>query len=141
MLQFPLEIFQSFSQHKSLRKITSLVFISLFTNIPDPPFSQSFLQNLPLNLNVLISPLSSDSQCSVKHRAFLIICDFHRSVLKKSELLLLTLYHFGYNSFFYCLTQNLPVRFEVFTAVTMKNGVFWDVTPCGSCKNRRFGGT
>jgi hypothetical protein len=33
------------------------------------------------------------------------------------------------------------VRFGVFTAVTMKNGVFWDVTPCGSCKNRRFGGT
>jgi hypothetical protein len=33
------------------------------------------------------------------------------------------------------------IRFEVFTAVTMKNGVFWDVTPCGSCKNRRFGGT
>jgi hypothetical protein len=33
------------------------------------------------------------------------------------------------------------VRFEVFTAVTMKNGVFWDVTPCGSCKSRRFGGT
>jgi hypothetical protein len=30
------------------------------------------------------------------------------------------------------------VRFEVFTSVTMKNGVFWDVTPCGSCKNRRF---
>jgi hypothetical protein len=27
------------------------------------------------------------------------------------------------------------VRFEVFTAVTMKNGVCWDVTPCGSCKN------
>jgi hypothetical protein len=64
------------------------------------------------------------------------------------------------------------VRVEVFTAVTMKNvvswnmkpqfvlhrrhcvsatelsrlmleknGVFWVVTPCGSCKNRRFGGT
>jgi hypothetical protein len=33
------------------------------------------------------------------------------------------------------------VRLEVFTAVTMKNGVFWDVMPCGSCKNRRFGGT
>jgi hypothetical protein len=31
------------------------------------------------------------------------------------------------------------VRYEVFTAVTMKNGVFWDVMPCGSCKNRRFG--
>jgi hypothetical protein len=24
------------------------------------------------------------------------------------------------------------VRFEVFTAVTMKNGVFWDVTPWGA---------
>jgi hypothetical protein len=23
----------------------------------------------------------------------------------------------------------------------LKNGVLWDVTPCGSCKNRRFGGT
>jgi hypothetical protein len=32
-------------------------------------------------------------------------------------------------------------RFEVFMAVTMKNGVFWDVMPCRSCKNRRFGRT
>jgi hypothetical protein len=24
------------------------------------------------------------------------------------------------------------VRFEIFTAVTTKNAVFWDVTPCGS---------
>jgi hypothetical protein len=28
------------------------------------------------------------------------------------------------------------VRVEVLTAVTMKNGAFWDVTPCGSCKTR-----
>jgi hypothetical protein len=33
------------------------------------------------------------------------------------------------------------IIFEVFTAVTMKNGVFWNVMRCGSCKNRRFGGT
>jgi hypothetical protein len=31
------------------------------------------------------------------------------------------------------------VRFVDFTAVTMKNAVFWDLTPFGSCKNRRFG--
>jgi hypothetical protein len=31
--------------------------------------------------------------------------------------------------------------FEVFIAVTMKNAVFWDVAPCRSCVNRRFGGT
>jgi hypothetical protein len=38
-------------------------------------------------------------------------------------------------------TYSMYIRFEVFTAVTMKNGVFLDVTPCGCCKNRRFGGT
>jgi hypothetical protein len=32
----------------------------------------------------------------------------------------------------------MDVRFEVFTAVTMKDAIFWDVTLCGSCKNRRF---
>jgi hypothetical protein len=35
---------------------------------------------------------------------------------------------------------SVNVRSEVFTEVTMKNGVFWDVTPCGSCKKRRSGG-
>jgi hypothetical protein len=42
---------------------------------------------------------------------------------------------------YFTLIASNNVRLEVFTAVTMKNGVFWDVTPCGSCKNRRFGGT
>jgi hypothetical protein len=38
-------------------------------------------------------------------------------------------------------TSVAVVRFEVFKAVNMKNDFFWDVTPCGSCKNRSFGGT
>jgi hypothetical protein len=33
------------------------------------------------------------------------------------------------------------VRFEVFTAVTMKNAFFWDVAPCRYFVNRCFGGT
>jgi hypothetical protein len=33
------------------------------------------------------------------------------------------------------------VRFEVFTAMTMKNDVFWDVAPYIYFVNRRFGGT
>jgi hypothetical protein len=33
------------------------------------------------------------------------------------------------------------LRFQFITAVTMKNVVFWDVPPCGSCKNRLLGGT
>jgi hypothetical protein len=33
------------------------------------------------------------------------------------------------------------VRFEFLMSVTMKNGVFYDVTLRGSCKNQRFGGT
>jgi hypothetical protein len=32
------------------------------------------------------------------------------------------------------------VRFEVFTAMTMKNAVFWDVALCRYFVNRRFGG-
>jgi hypothetical protein len=38
-------------------------------------------------------------------------------------------------------TQLFTVRFEVFTAVTMKRAVFWDVAPCRNGVNRRFGGT
>jgi hypothetical protein len=30
-------------------------------------------------------------------------------------------------------------RFEVSTAATVTNGLFWDITPCASCKKRRFG--
>jgi hypothetical protein len=33
------------------------------------------------------------------------------------------------------------VRFEVSTAVTMIIIIFWEMTPCGSYKNRRFGGS
>jgi hypothetical protein len=40
-----------------------------------------------------------------------------------------------------CKTKGVDVILEVFTAVTKKNALFWFVTPCGSCKNRRFGGT
>jgi hypothetical protein len=38
-------------------------------------------------------------------------------------------------------TSTRYVRFEVLTAVTMEIALFWDVTPCGSCMNRCFGGT
>jgi hypothetical protein len=37
------------------------------------------------------------------------------------------------------LDQDECLRFEVFTSVTMKNAIFWDVNPCDSCKNRHFG--
>jgi hypothetical protein len=33
------------------------------------------------------------------------------------------------------VTISQSVRFEVSTAVTTKNAIFWDVTLCGSCKN------
>jgi hypothetical protein len=33
------------------------------------------------------------------------------------------------------LTNMSRSRFEVFTAVTVKNAIFWYVTPCGSYKN------
>jgi hypothetical protein len=39
------------------------------------------------------------------------------------------------------LFQFLYIEFEVFTAVTMKNAVFWNAAPYRSCVNLRFGGT
>jgi hypothetical protein len=36
----------------------------------------------------------------------------------------------------WCIKFCIPL-----TAPSLKNGVFWDVTPCGSCKDRRFEGT
>jgi hypothetical protein len=39
-----------------------------------------------------------------------------------------------------CGLNYLYSKYEVFRAVTMKNYVFWYVKPCGSCKDRRFGG-
>jgi hypothetical protein len=45
--------------------------------------------------------------------------------------------HFTENEYMrYAPTIDLQIHVR-----TVKNGVFWDVTPCGSCKNRRFGGT
>jgi hypothetical protein len=39
-------------------------------------------------------------------------------------------------------TNREDVGFEVFTAVTMKNAVFWGVAPCRCGRlNRRFGGS
>jgi hypothetical protein len=38
-------------------------------------------------------------------------------------------------------TNHIKVGFEAFTAVSMKNVIFWDAMPCGSCENRRFGRT
>jgi hypothetical protein len=37
--------------------------------------------------------------------------------------------------------RNIPEDTILQTPNKLKNGVFWDVTPCGYCMNRRFGGT
>jgi hypothetical protein len=38
------------------------------------------------------------------------------------------------------LQRGKDVTFQVSASVTMKSVVFWDVMPCGCCKNGRFGG-
>jgi hypothetical protein len=61
-----------------------------------------------------------------------------------------TFYSYHHHYHHHCLPYNycrlywsnsVHVRFEVFTAVTVKNTVIWNVAPCRSCVNRRFGGT
>jgi hypothetical protein len=49
-------------------------------------------------------------------------------------------FHFSYN-YTHFSTQSTYIRFEFFTTVTIKNAVFWNVTPDDSCKNRSFGRT
>jgi hypothetical protein len=39
------------------------------------------------------------------------------------------------------LMENIMVGFDVFTAVTIRNAAFWDVSPRGFTINRRFEGT
>jgi hypothetical protein len=39
------------------------------------------------------------------------------------------------------LFRNFLAFYGTRSKITLKNSVFWDVTPQGSCKNRRFGGT
>jgi hypothetical protein len=56
-------------------------------------------------------------------------------------LIRLQLTHMSVNSDINFTNEKCCVRFEVSTAVTTSNAVFWDVTLCGSCKNRHFGGT
>jgi hypothetical protein len=68
-----------------------------------------------------------DSQCEVNDSFFLIYFSYNMEMKWKLHLM------------FFELRFSL-VRFESFTALTMKNGVFWDVMPCGSCKNRHFRG-
>jgi hypothetical protein len=59
-----------------------------------------------------------------KSSSFLVLCECTPELVRKTIKL----------DFIY-------VRFEVFMAVSMKNDVFWDVMPCGSCEKRCFGGT
>jgi hypothetical protein len=53
--------------------------------------------------------------------------------------------------FLNCLTYDILYLYSILCGVLLstnktnsmaiKNGIFWDIMPCGSCKNRRFGGT
>jgi hypothetical protein len=42
------------------------------------------------------------------------------------------------DSFLSKIVYYIPVEELTVRACISKNAVFWDVTPCGSCKNRRF---
>jgi hypothetical protein len=69
---------------------------------------------------------------TIQARAFSLLLCFLKNVkiaIYKTIILPVVLY--------WCETWSLTLREEHRLGV---NGVFWDVTPCGSCKNRRFGG-
>jgi hypothetical protein len=45
--------------------------------------------------------------------------------------------HMSLQSLYGLVERELSVPYSL----AIKNDLFWNVTPCGSCKNRRFGGT
>jgi hypothetical protein len=91
----------------------------------------------------------------VKFRAYLVICtahyisnavsglrpSFESQIPKRCILQNVGRWAKSNSSIFPSGKHRSVVRFEIFTAVTMKNGVFWDVTACSSYQNRPFGGT
>jgi hypothetical protein len=58
-----------------------------------------------------------------------------------ANLAVINVHNLKFSTIYNNADSSTVVRFEVFTAVTLKNGVFWDVTPCGFCKNQCFGAT
>jgi hypothetical protein len=71
------------------------------------------------------SSVSRQAKCRLKHSSFLNRRRVDRDLDSKRILL---------------QGHGILVSFEAFTVVTMKNAVFWDLMPCGSCKNLHFGG-
>jgi hypothetical protein len=92
------------------------------TVTPDLPFSRSIMR--------------SSESCNGVRR--------HRQTspsAASTELNFIEYYcYIGYTHIAYDFPFDRPADQALWPA-PMKNAVFWDVTPCGSCKSRRFGGT
>jgi hypothetical protein len=84
----------------------------------------SFLEILYLSVKLCVCVCVCVCVCAC-------VCDLSLCSLV-TVLCIITLYIYVY------ILQH--VIFEVYTVVTMKNAVFWDVMPCRSCLNRHFGG-
>jgi hypothetical protein len=73
------------------------------------------------------------------------ILGFHGSDYEECRLLgYKTLVRTSQGTHYFSVTElrrSMLCKIWVVHTVTMKNAVFWDVRPCGSCKNRRSGGT
>jgi hypothetical protein len=100
--------------------------------------SYKILSNILLSrLSPYIDEIIGDDQCGFRRNGSTtdqIFC-IHQILEKKWE----------YNETVHQLFVDFKkaydsVRREILYNILIENGVFWDVTPCGSCKNRRFGG-
>jgi hypothetical protein len=117
-------LFGALTKHTSARR-PDIGVINSFT-------SQRSVQNI-------MNHISSDDQL---RKIFYSLFFFFWSYFK-----FITLYWFVECLFLYTcrpvsISLSLFLRFNDLKAtISLKNGVVWDVTKCGSCKNRRFGGT
>jgi hypothetical protein len=113
-----------------------MMFLVFFQHLILPHFLKVFIQKAVCRLMLLWhdgwKPASPDSW------VVLLDCYYQAMTHEGIEGLVFTVVACRVCSF---RESVIIIRFEVFTAVTVKNALFWDVAPCKYCVKRHFWGT
>jgi hypothetical protein len=92
------------------------------------------VRNQNMILEEINRRLNSGKACYHSFQNLLFSCLLSRNIkIRIYKIIILPVVVYG------CETWPLTLREE--HKLRMKNVIFWDVLTCGSCRNRRFGGT
>jgi hypothetical protein len=98
-------------------------------------------QRFKFEIYILFFPLSVNRQLiNLFFCTFLYIYTFKSQLRRKSVNMMPSNCTIRSHVFF-TEGQHISCYIQLWISLITKNGVFWDVKPCGSCQNRHFGGT